>query len=75
MILYVKDLKNSTQNLLDIIKSFSKSCRIQKQTPRNKLNEGYERALQVNYKLLKKKLKKTTEDGMISHAHGLVKST
>jgi hypothetical protein len=28
-----------------------------------------------NYKLLKKRLRKTTKDGKISHAHGLVEST
>jgi hypothetical protein len=28
-----------------------------------------------NYKLLKKKLRKTIESGEISHAHGLVEST
>jgi hypothetical protein len=106
MILYLKDLKNSTKKL-DTIESFSEvagyKINLQKSvtflyTNNEQIEKGYWKTVpftvalppikylginltkdvnefyKENYKPLKKESKKTTEDGKISYAHGLVES-
>jgi hypothetical protein len=108
MILYLKDPKNSTQNLLDTINSFSNvaghKIDVQKSvaflyTNNEQIEKEYRKTIpstiaskkikyigikltkdvndlyKENYKPLKKRLKKTTDGGKISHAHGLAEST
>jgi hypothetical protein len=50
----------------------AKSDNSLKKIPKNKLNKGSEKDLyNENYKSLKKEFRETSEDGKISHAHGL----